>query len=374
MFIERRVNVSFLVYKVSKLSNNEKILDRISLYVPKGSLAALLGPSGSGKSSLLRVIAGLDKPTYGSIWLNGRDATHVPAQYRKMGFVFQSFALFQHMNVIDNICFGLKLRKLSEEQITARVDYFLDSLRITDIAFQYPSQLSGGQKQRVALARSLAVQPEFLLLDEPFGALDGELRRHLSKWLKNYLKINRITAIMVTHDQKEAVSMADEILVLKHGHLVQQGEAKAVYDQPINRFVGNFLGTLIEAPKLPLSLSLQTVFNNINSFAIDPVWSHTLDNRSIDKYKFFVRPHELHLESKADANLESSLAIVENITYKRYVVQLELFVPAFEWKLTLQLGYNAFQNLNIRFLSQQLYLKPRPKVLQRAYPVENSMA
>nr|YP_636486.1 probable transport protein [Zygnema circumcarinatum]AAX45808.1 probable transport protein [Zygnema circumcarinatum] len=362
--------MSFLVYKVSKLSNNERILDRISLYVPKGSLAALLGPSGSGKSSLLRVIAGLDKPTYGSIWLNGRDATYVPAQYRKMGFVFQSFALFQHMNVIDNICFGLKLRKLSEEQITARVDYFLDSLRITDIAFQYPSQLSGGQKQRVALARSLAVQPEFLLLDEPFGALDGELRRHLSKWLKHYLKINRITAIMVTHDQKEAVSMADEILVLKHGHLVQQGEARAVYDQPINRFVGNFLGTLIEAPKIPFSL--QTVFKNINSFAVDPVWSHTLDNRSVDKYKFFVRPHELHLQSQAD--LEASLAIVENITYKRYVVQLELFVPAFEWKLTLQLGYNAFQNLNIRSLSQQLYVKPRPKVLQRAYPVENSMS
>jgi sulfate/thiosulfate transport system ATP-binding protein len=358
--------MSFLVYKVSKLSNNERILDRISLYVPKGSLAALLGPSGSGKSSLLRVIAGLDKPTYGSIWLNGRDATNVPAQYRKMGFVFQSFALFKHMNVVENISFGLKLRKLSKEQITARVEYFLDCLRITDIAFQFPSQLSGGQKQRVALARSLAVQPEFLLLDEPFGALDGELRSHLSKWLKHYLKVNRITAIMVTHDQKEAVSMADEILVLKQGHLVQQGEARAVYDQPINRFVGNFLGPLIEAPKLPFSFQN---LHNINSFSVDPVWSHTLANRSIEKYKFFIRPHELHLQSTLD--FQASLAIVENITYKRYVVELNLLVPSFCWNLTLQLGYNAFQNLNIRSLSQQVYLKPRPKVLQRAYPLEN---
>nr|QKQ14667.1 putative transport protein [Zygnema circumcarinatum] len=362
--------MSFLVYKVSKLCNNARILDRISLYVPKGSLAALLGPSGSGKSTLLRVIAGLDKPTDGSIWLNGRDATNVLPQYRKMGFVFQSFALFEHMNVLENICFGLKLRKLSNEQIEARVYYFLDSLRITDIAFQYPSQLSGGQKQRVALARSLAVQPEFLLLDEPFGALDGELRRHLSKWLKHYLKINKITAIMVTHDQKEAVSMADEILVLRQGHLVQQGEAKAVYDQPINRFVGNFFGTLIEAPQ-SVKLSLQNSFNNTNSFSVDPIWSHTLANRSVEKYHFFVRPHELHLKFQAD--FDASLAMVQNLTYKRSVVQVELFVPSLEWKLTLQLGYPAFQKLNIRSLSQPLYLKPRPKVLQRAYPLEKTL-
>ena len=241
--------MSILVYKVSKLLGGHLALDRVNFYVPTGSLVTLLGPSGSGKSTLLRVITGLDIPISGSIWFHNKNVTYDPVQFRKIGFVFQNSALFNHMNVQENICFGLKLRKLSDQQISAKVNYLLDSLRIKEILFQYPSQLSGGQKQRVALARSLVVHPEFLLLDEPFGALDGELRRHLTKWLKQYLRINQITTIMVTHDQKEALSIADQILILTQGRLVQQGEPQILYDQPIDQFVATFLGSVIETPK-----------------------------------------------------------------------------------------------------------------------------
>ena len=279
--------MSLLVSKLSKIYNQKLILDRINCYVSKGCLAVLVGPSGSGKSSLLRVIAGLDKPSYGNVWLNGKEVTNFETQYRNMGFVFQNFALFKHMNVRENIGFGLKLRKLSSQQIRSRIDFCLENLRIKDISLQYPSQLSGGQKQRVALARSLAIQPNFLLLDEPFGALDGELRRYLSKWLKNYVKINEITTIMVTHDQKEAISMADEILILKDGHLVQQGEPRAVYDRPINQFVANFLGALIQTPQKTDPISKKKVNNSV--FFSDPVWLPTIANRSIEKYHFFLR-------------------------------------------------------------------------------------
>jgi sulfate/thiosulfate transport system ATP-binding protein len=283
--------MSILVYKLSKsLGENLKILDRVSLYVPQGSLAALLGPSGSGKSSLLRCIAGLDLSLNGSIWLNGRNVTNMAPQYRKMGFVFQNYALFKHMTVKENIEFGLKLRKLSSQNINSRVNYLLNTLRIKDIASQYPFQLSGGQKQRVALARSLAIEPEFLLLDEPFRALDGELRRFLSKWLKSYLRSNKITTLMVTHDQKEAISMADEIMILKDGRLVQQGKPQVLYDQPVNQFVGRFLGPLIPTTHI----NYESKNNNMNfeniiqKLAADSVWSRTFANRPIENSLFFL--------------------------------------------------------------------------------------
>jgi sulfate transport system ATP-binding protein len=282
--------MSILVYKLSKsLGEDLKILDRVSLYVPKGSLAALLGPSGSGKSSLLRCIAGLDLSLNGSVWLNGRNVTNVAPQYRKMGFVFQNYALFKHMTVQENIEFGLKLRRLSSQNITSKVNYLLNTLRIKDIASQYPFQLSGGQKQRVALARSLAIEPEFLLLDEPFRALDGELRRFLSKWLKSYIRSNKITTLMVTHDQKEAISMADEIMVLKDGRLVQQGRPQVLYDQPMNQFVGRFLGSFIQTPHITFSNKKDITYaDNIHKLVIDPIWSRTFADRSIERSLFFL--------------------------------------------------------------------------------------
>nr|AET49979.1 sulfate/thiosulfate import ATP-binding protein CysA [Cyathodium spruceanum] len=365
--------MSILIYKISKSLGNLKILDRVSLYISKFSLIALLGPSGSGKSSLLRIIAGLDNCDYGKIWLHGIDMTNVSTQYRRMSFVFQHYALFKHMTVYENISFGLQLRGFSAQKIKNKINYLLNCLRISDISFEYPTRLSGGQKQRVALARSLVIQPDFLLLDEPFGALDGELRRHLSKWLKRYLQDNKITTIMVTHDQKEAILMADEIVILKDGRLLQQGKPKNLYDQPINFFVGNFMGLLIEIPKLNKSISLKKrqlkTPKNLKKFAFDPIWIKIFANRSINNYRFFLRPYEFSL--KSDINLEGTPVKIKTIIYKRTFVQLDLFVISFSWNLTIPIGYQCFRNLHIKSFHQTLYIKPRLHVFLRAYPIIN---
>lgn len=359
--------MGILVDKVCKSLGNAKILDRISLYVPEFSLIALLGPSGSGKSSLLRIIAGLDKSDHGDIWLHGRKMTNVSIQYRKISFVFQHYALFKHMTVYENISFGLQLRKFSPRKIKNKINDLLNCLRIADISLQYPSELSGGQKQRVALARSLATQPDFLLLDEPFSALDGELRRHLRKWLKRYLQDNKITAIMVTHDQVEAVSMADEIVILSQGRLLQQGKPKKLYDQPINYFVGTFLGPLIEIPRLHESQKLRERSIDSKDLASDPIWVAIFANRSIHKYRFFLRPYEFSIKStKLDS--ESTPAQIETIIYKKTFIQLNLFVTSFLWNLTIPIGYQAFQDLHIESFLQKIYIKPRIKVFLRAYP------
>jgi len=366
--------MSILVYKLSKiLESNLRILDRVSLYVPEGSLAAILGPSGSGKSTLLRSVAGLDIPLDGSIWLNGRNVTNVAPQYRKMGFVFQNYALFKHMTVQENIEFGLRLRKFSSQKIKHKVDYLLHTLRIKDVALQYPFQLSGGQKQRVALARSLAIEPDFLLLDEPFRALDGELRRFLSKWLRSYLRTNKITTLMVTHDQKEAISMADEIMILKNGRLVQQGKPQTLYDQPVNQFVGRFLGPLIATPDMNDHID-NNIFlvkqNNSNKLPFDPIWGRTFANRSIEKSIFFFRSYEIHLQRQSH-NDKSSIAFVQEIIYAKDLVYLEIVIVDFSWKLTVELGYKSFKDLNIKSYNDIIYVKPRPQIVQRAYRIEN---
>nr|AET49973.1 sulfate/thiosulfate import ATP-binding protein CysA [Calypogeia muelleriana] len=358
--------MGILVDKICKSLGNSKILDRISLYVPEFSLIALLGPSGSGKSSLLRIIAGLDTCDHGDIWLHGRKMTNVSIQYRKISFVFQHYALFKHMTVYDNISFGLQLRKLSSRKIKNKVNDLLNCLRIADIALQYPSQLSGGQKQRVALARSLATQPDFLLLDEPFSALDGELRRHLRKWLKRYLQDNKVTTIMVTHDQVEAISMADEIIILSQGRLVQQGKPKKLYDQPINYFVGFFLGPLIEIPKLTESKTLKKGSINSQDLASDPIWIEIFADRSIHKYRFFLRPYEFCIGS-TEIDFDSTPARIETIIYKKTFIQLNVSVTSFSWNLTIPIGYHAFQDLHLQSFIQKIYIKPRIKVFLRAY-------
>ena len=348
--------MSLLVYKISKLTQNNRILDRVSLHLPKGHFGALLGPSGSGKSSLLRVIAGLDLPNHGSVWLNGKNVTNIAPQYRNMSFVFQNFALFKHMNVQDNISFGLKLRNISKELINNRLIYLLDALRISDIALQYPNQLSGGQKQRVALARSLAIQPEFLLLDEPFKALDNELRKYLSKWLLNFVKTKAITTIMVTHDQQEAVSMSDEILVFKEGRLVQQGEPQNIYDWPINEFVGSFFGPEIEIPQNILyknsSWKSKFVSNNPKS-----IWASKLANLQDDSSIMRIRPYEVHLQK--EPSTEDFIVKITTILYKINFVELYLFMPFLAKVHKIQLGYPAFNKLNIKSVKQNLFLSFR---------------
>jgi len=219
-------------------------LDNVDFVVPAGSLTALLGPSGSGKSTLLRAIAGLDQPDTGTITINGRDVTNVPPQRRGIGFVFQHYAAFKHLTVRDNVAFGLKIRKKPKNEIKDKVDNLLEVVGLAGFQTRYPNQLSGGQRQRMALARALAVDPEVLLLDEPFGALDAKVREDLRAWLRRLHDEVHVTTVLVTHDQAEALDVADRIAVLNKGRVEQVGSPTDVYDGPANAFVMSFLGTV----------------------------------------------------------------------------------------------------------------------------------
>lgn len=219
-------------------------LDNVDFAVPAGSLTALLGPSGSGKSTLLRAIAGLDQPDTGTISINGRDVTRVPPQKRGIGFVFQHYAAFKHLTVRDNVAFGLKIRKRPKPEIKDKVDNLLEVVGLAGFQNRYPNQLSGGQRQRMALARALAVDPQVLLLDEPFGALDAKVREDLRTWLRRLHDEVHVTTVLVTHDQAEALDVADRIAVLNKGRIEQVGTPTQVYDEPANEFVMSFLGTV----------------------------------------------------------------------------------------------------------------------------------
>ena len=219
-------------------------LDNIDFDVPAGSLTALLGPSGSGKSTLLRAIAGLDRPDTGIITIDGRDVTGVPPQRRGIGFVFQHYAAFKHLNVRDNVGYGLKIRKRPKAEIKEKVDNLLEVVGLAGFQTRYPNQLSGGQRQRMALARALAVDPQVLLLDEPFGALDAKVREDLRAWLRRLHDDVHVTTVLVTHDQQEALDVADRIAVLNKGRIEQVGSPTEVYDSPANAFVMSFLGAV----------------------------------------------------------------------------------------------------------------------------------
>jgi sulfate transport system ATP-binding protein len=227
---------------VSKSFGDFKALDDVSVDIPTGSLTALLGPSGGGKSTLLRIIAGLEQPDAGTVEIAGDDATALPPQRRNVGFVFQHYAAFKHLTVRRNIAFGLEIRKLPKARIRSRVDELLDLVHLSQFADRYPSQLSGGQRQRMALARALAVEPEVLLLDEPFGALDAQVRRELRDWLRRLHDEVHVTTVFVTHDQEEAMEVADEIVVINGGRVEQIGTPDELYDKPASDFVMSFLG------------------------------------------------------------------------------------------------------------------------------------
>jgi sulfate transport system ATP-binding protein len=234
--------MSIVVDAVSKRFGDFVALDDVSLEVRDGSLTALLGPSGGGKSTLLRVIAGLEQPDAGRVLIAGEDATAKPPQRRNVGFVFQHYAAFKHMTVRKNVAFGLTIRKRPREEIEARVDELLNLVHLDGFAHRYPSQLSGGQRQRMALARALAVQPRVLLLDEPFGALDATVRKELRAWLRRLHDEVHVTTIFVTHDQEEAMEVAEQIVVLNNGRVEQVGTARDLYERPANEFVMHFVG------------------------------------------------------------------------------------------------------------------------------------
>jgi sulfate transport system ATP-binding protein len=230
------------VRNVTKRFGEFVALDDVSLDVPSGSLTALLGPSGSGKSTLLRVIAGLEQPDVGTVLLSGEDATALRPQQRGVGFVFQHYAPFKHMTVEQNVAFGLAVRRRPKREITARVDELLQLVQLEGLGKRYPAQLSGGQRQRMALARALAVEPQVLLLDEPFGALDARVRAELREWLRRLHDEVHVTTVLVTHDQEEAMQVAERIALLNRGRIEQIGSPRDLYDAPASEFVLGFVG------------------------------------------------------------------------------------------------------------------------------------
>ena len=278
--------MAITVSNVNKRFGDFVALDDVDLDIPSGSLTALLGPSGSGKSTLLRVIAGLETPDTGRVEISGEDATRVPAQKRGVGFVFQHYAAFKHMTVRENVAFGLRIRRRPKGEIRDRVDELLSLVQLDGMAGRYPSQLSGGQRQRMALARALAVEPKVLLLDEPFGALDARVRKELRVWLRRLHEEVHQTTVLVTHDQEEAMEVADRIAVMDQGRIEQVGLPRELYEEPVNQFVMTFIG---------------------------PV------NRLGDA---FVRPHDIELS--AVPNGTTSLATVERLVHLGFEVRAEL--------------------------------------------------
>ena len=236
------------VRNVSKTFGSFTSLDDVSVRVPAGELVALLGPSGSGKTTLLRVIAGLERPDTGTVMLENEDASARTARDRRVGFVFQHYALFRHMTVFENVAFGLHVqprdRRPSRQTIQDRVRHLLELVQLDYLGDRYPRQLSGGQRQRVALARALAVEPKVLLLDEPFGALDAKVRQELRRWLRRLHEEIHVTSVFVTHDQEEALELADRVVIMNAGRIEQDGSPEELFDHPATPFVMNFLGSV----------------------------------------------------------------------------------------------------------------------------------
>jgi sulfate/thiosulfate transport system ATP-binding protein len=278
--------VGITILEITKKFGHFVALDDVSVAIPEGSLTALLGPSGSGKSTLLRVIAGLEDPDSGQVLLGDDDVTHRPARARGVGMVFQHYAAFKHMTVWDNVAFGLTIRKRRRAEINERVQELLELVQLEGLAKRYPAQLSGGQRQRMALARALAVEPQVLLLDEPFGALDARVRKELRAWLRRLHDEVHVTTIIVTHDQEEAMEVAGQVVVINHGRVEQVGSPRELYEAPANEFVMTFVG---------------------------PV------NRIGDAY---VRPRDLAVSLEPDG--ESSEAMVERVVHLGFEVRVEL--------------------------------------------------
>jgi sulfate/thiosulfate transport system ATP-binding protein len=303
---------------ITKRFGDYVALDDVTVEVPTGSLTALLGPSGSGKSTLLRVIAGLERPDAGEVWLDGDEVTNRPPQRRGVGFVFQHYAAFKHMTVRENVAFGLRIRRRPRKEIADRVEELLELVQLGALARRYPAQLSGGQRQRMGLARALAVDPKVLLLDEPFGALDARVRKDLRAWLRRLHDETKTTTVIVTHDQEEAMEVADRVVVMNTGKIEQIAPPRELYDSPANEFVMSFVG---------------------------PV------NRLGDA---FIRPHDVELLHEPNGTTEE--AMVERLVHLGFEVRVELVRDDGE-ELSVQLTREQAEALELE-QGQIVYVRP----------------
>ena len=281
--------MSIEICSVGKRFGNFVALDNIDLQIPTGELVALLGPSGCGKTTLLRIIAGMESADSGHVKFAGEEATHLHARERHVGFVFQHYALFRHMSVFENVAFGLRVKPKSERPVEAeirrRVHGLLQLVQLDWLAERYPSQLSGGQRQRIALARALAVEPKVLLLDEPFGALDTKVRKELRRWLRRLHDEMHISSVFVTHDQEEALEVADRVVVMNHGRIEQMGTPDEVYSNPASPFVYEFLGNV-------------NVFHSRMHGNWADVGSDEVRVKAAGDARAFVRPHDIDIERR----------------------------------------------------------------------------
>ncbi len=311
--------MSIAVRNICKAFGGFTALDNVSLDFPSGELIALLGPSGCGKTTLLRIIAGLEHPDSGQVLLDGRDASRQHVRERRVGFVFQHYALFRHMTVFENVAFGLRVKRRSERpsevQIRSRVGELLELVQLGGFADRYPAQLSGGQRQRIALARALAVDPKVLLLDEPFGALDAKVRKELRRWLRRLHAELHVTSIFVTHDQDEALEVADRIVLMNKGRVEQEGRTSEVYERPATAFAYSFLGAV---NRLPGSVQGQGL-----KVGDDIIPANTSSLASGDAAIAFARPYELKISKERDGGTGLA-ARVNRVLASGAVVRVEL--------------------------------------------------
>lgn len=323
------------VENVSKYFGDFTAVDDVSIEIKTGSLVALLGPSGSGKSTLLRLIAGLEQLDTGKIYLTGRDVTRENVQNRHIGFVFQHYALFKHLTVRENVAFGLQIAKWSKERVKNRVEQLLELVQMSGLANRYPSQLSGGQRQRVALARALALEPNVLLLDEPFGALDAKVRKELRNWLRHLHDEVRVTTVFVTHDQEEAMEVSDELVVMNQGRVEQVGSPAEIYDNPATPFVMSFIG-----PVNVLSSSASLFQRN---------------GITATQSKVYLRPHDVVVQTTPGD--ETIAARVDRLIHLGWEIQIELRLED-QQVITVNLDREQFDRLNLT-PQQQVYVKPK---------------
>jgi len=347
--------VSIEVRHIRKTFGSFTALDDVSLHVPDGELVALLGPSGSGKTTLLRIIAGLeafDADERSTILFDGQDVARQAVGRRQVGFVFQHYALFRHMTVFDNIAFGLRVRpkpsRPGKAAIRERVRELLHLIQLESLENRYPSQLSGGQRQRVALARALAIQPKVMLLDEPFGALDAKVRQGLRRWLRRLHDEIHVTSVFVTHDQEEALEVADRIVVMNEGRIEQVGTPNEVFHQPANAFVMDFLGNVnlfhgrVEGGK--------AVFG---SLVIDPPGGLQIEG---DTARLLIRPHDLELHTNGQGS-PGLRARVTRVQSAGPVVKIEL-VSDNDQPIYVEMSHDRFQQ-QPRAVGDEVYVTPR---------------